>query len=243
MNRLCSTILLLGVVALPARAQVVWVLPGEPGGEKPAARVIFNHELRPGQPDLLRRIGSAQVFVRGEGGDAVPVKYVEGKDALLVLEVGKGLSEVICLGRGVFQDGEAPAALVHYYAKTYVGLSPPGMPPVGYLREWRGMQLEAVPILDQQGFRVQAVWRGRPLARCAYTLLVPGKARPVEGRADGDGLIWLPEPPAGGLYGVCFRHAEARAGGFQGEKYEEVRHYSTMTFPVLAPPGLPRIGG
>jgi hypothetical protein len=243
MKRLCSALLLTGVVVLPARAQVVWVLPGGAGEEKPAARLIFSDKPEAGKPGPLAEIGSVEVFVRGRGGEAEPVKYTKGKDALLVPEVGSGLWEVIGLGRrGVAGDGQAPAALVHYYAKTYVGLTPPQMPPLGYLREWRGMQLEVVSILDQQGFRAQAVWRGRPLARCAYTLFVPGKEKPVEGRANADGLFWLEESTAGGQYGICLRHVEARAGEYKGKKYKEVRHYSTITFPVLAGLGLPRIG-
>jgi hypothetical protein len=129
---------------------------------------------------------------------------------------------------------KGPAALINYYAKTYVGLAPRQMPPVGYLAEWDRMPLEVVPILDEEiGFQVQAVWRGKPLAGAAYTLLVPGREMPVEGRANGNGLIWLEQVGASGLYGICIRHAEARAGEYEGKKYQEVRHYSTMTFPVL----------
>jgi hypothetical protein len=235
MKRLCSAILLVGVVVLPARAQILWVLPDKTAGGKPSARVTFSRDLKPGQPDLLRQIGRVQVVVRGAGPEALLVNYAQEKDTLLVTDVGKGVSEVICLCRhGVTGPGKGAAALSNYYAKTYVGLAPRQMPPVGYLAEWDRMPLDVVPILDEEiGFQVQAVWRGRPLAGCAYTLLVPGRERPVEGRADGDGVIRLEPPGASGLYGICIRHAEDRVGEYEGRKYQQVRHYSTMTFPVL----------
>jgi hypothetical protein len=235
MKRLCSAILLVGVVVLPARAQVLWVLPDKTVGGKPSARVIFSHDLKPGQPDLLRQIGRVQVVVRGAGAEALLVNYLQEKEVLLVTDVGKGLSEVLCLCRhGVTGHGKGPAALSNYYAKTYVGLAPRQMPPVGYLAEWDRMPLEVVPILDEEvGFQVQAVWRGRPLAGCAYTLLVPGREKPVEGQADGDGLIWLERPGAIGLYGICIRQTETRIGEYEGKQYQQVRHYSTMTFPVI----------
>src|SRR5262245_60514259 len=91
MKRLCSAILLTGVVVLPARAQVVWVLPGGGGEEKAAARLVFSDKPESGKPGPLKAINSVQVFVRGRGGEAEPVKYTKGKDALLVPEVGPGL--------------------------------------------------------------------------------------------------------------------------------------------------------
>jgi hypothetical protein len=68
MKRLCSAILLAGVLVSPARAQVVWVLPGEAGGGKPAARLIFSDQPESGKPGPLGALRSVEVFVRGRGG-------------------------------------------------------------------------------------------------------------------------------------------------------------------------------
>src|SRR5438067_6880490 len=81
MNRLWTLALLL-TAAAPARGHFVWILPGGEAGGKATARVVFSDTPRPDDPELLKKISHTELFVRGAGGKAVPVKAAAKGDAL-----------------------------------------------------------------------------------------------------------------------------------------------------------------
>jgi hypothetical protein len=227
MTRLCSALLCLAAAAAPARAHFIWVLPADNW----TVRVVFSDTPKPDDPALLAKIVHTQLTVRGADGTQTKAELKPAKDALEAAVPGRGLREVAALCQyGVMQRGKSEPFLLNYYAKGFVGLQPDRGVPALFWQSWDKLPLEIVPVEDK-GNRSAArvLWQGKPLAGAEYVVLVPGKDKPVEGKSDADGLLSLPKPAGGGVYGIRVKHTEAREGELGGKKYKEVRHYATLT--------------
>src|SRR5262249_4528300 len=88
----------------------------------------------------------------------------------------------------------------------------------------------------------EVVWDGKPLPEAQVVVLVPGKEKPAELKADKDGAFTVPASQ-GGLYGIRARHIQDRAGEEDGKKYKEVRHYATLVMELPAATSGPAPGG
>jgi uncharacterized GH25 family protein len=138
---------------------------------------------------------------------------------------------------GVLQRDKSEPFLLNYYAKGFVGMHPALSPkelPGWFTQPWDKLPLEIVPLVGEGRLAVRVVWQGKPLAGAEYALLVPGEAKPTEGKTDADGKIKLAEPLPTGPYGIRVKHTEAKEGQLAGKAYKEVRHYATLTLTLSA---------
>jgi uncharacterized GH25 family protein len=226
-------VLALGLAcAAPARAHFIWLLPSDPGAKTPAVRMIFSEDLQPDKPELLKKIGQTELFVRDGDGKTKTVKAELDKDALKAELPGAEFQEVAGVCKyGVLQRGKAEPFLLHYYAKTFVGYGAKTTPQVSALigKAWDLLPLEIVPVLPTEGDpKLRVLWHGKPLADAEVVILAPGAKKEVETKTDKDGLFGLPKPKMYGPY--CFRalHKETKEGELDGKKYKEARHYTTL---------------
>src|SRR5215470_2711000 len=90
MKPLRFALLLAALAATPVRAHFIWLLPVDATGEKPGVRMIFSDSLKPDDPDLLKRISHAELFVRGTDDKQTSVKHSQDKDVLTATLPGKG---------------------------------------------------------------------------------------------------------------------------------------------------------
>jgi hypothetical protein len=231
---MCSALLCLATVAVPARAHFIWALPDE--GD--VIRVVFSDSPRPDDPALLKKIAHLQLFVRSENGKVLVLEAHAGKDALEAQAPGEGLRQVAAVCQyGVSQHGGSEPFLLNYYAKSFVGLDKVGASkePSHLLgHSWDKLPLEIVLVPEKKHpAMLRVLWQGKPLAAAEFVQLVPGKEKPVEGKSDADGLIVLEHPTQSGIYGIRVKYVEATEGELGGKKYKEVRHYATATAPVF----------
>jgi hypothetical protein len=237
MKRWCGAGLLFCVIALPARAHFVWIVP-DPAG----ALVVFSDTLQPDAKVPVTKIAATEVFAIGAGGKTQQLKATLGKDAYRVDapgEVRPSVLGAVC-HYGVVQKGKAEPYLLVYCARALVGGTPQSSPGEFWQPAGR-LPLNVVLIEGQSKARV--LWQGKPLADAEVTVLAPGTKEPVESKTDKDGIAALPMSRAAGLYAIRARHVEAKNGEQGGKKYKEVRYYSTLTFPVRAANGEDRAPG
>jgi Protein of unknown function (DUF3386) len=231
MKRLVTVVVLLAIAA-PVRAHFIWILPPEPPGQP--ARLVFSDSLHPDNPELLKKIARTELFLFDPNGQATPVKLTEAKDTLEVAmppDQGPQLLGGICR-YGVVQRGQAEPFLLMYYPKAITrapGLL--GRGPSGLL----GKPLDKLPlqVVTAANQSIQAVWHGKPLAGAEVTVLLPGQDKPVTGKTGPDGTFGLARPSANGVVGIRISHIENADGELDGKKYKTVKHYATLTIPVL----------
>jgi uncharacterized GH25 family protein len=234
MKRLGIVFLLLAAAA-PARAHFVWLLPTEPGAKEPGVRLVFSDTLKPDRPELLKKVAHTKLFARDQDGTEVPVKAVEGADALdVALPAGKFYSVAGVCRYGVSTHGGSEPFLLNYYPKAFVGLATKPRAKA-IVEPCDVLPLEIMPEVYAEVPALRVLWRGKPLAGAEVVLLVPGEDKPVEGMTGADGTFPLKEPKKAGLYGARARHVEKKAGELDGKKYTEVRHYATLVVRAPAP--------
>jgi uncharacterized GH25 family protein len=230
MKRFLLVALTLALIATPARAHFLFLLPTAPDSKGPAVRLVFGDALEPTESDLLDKVKHTEVFEVGADGKTTPLKLAPGNHCFEVALPHKG--PAIIAGTctyGVLQRGEAPPFLLCYHPKTFVDA-------VGaeelWFRTCSRLPLEIVPIGGQPAVRV--LWQGKPLADAEAVLMVPGQEKSVEGKTDGEGRFVLPRDSAEkrGIFALRARHVEKKAGEHNGKKYAEVRHFASMTFAV-----------
>jgi uncharacterized GH25 family protein len=233
MKRWCCACLLFCVIAPPARAHFVWIVPDQAG-----ALLIFSDTLQPDAKVPVTKIAGTELFTFGEGGKIMALKATQEKDAYRVAAPAKRRWAVIggVCRYGVVQKGKADPFLLVYCAKALVGerLTIPMW--VGWQPTDR-LPLDIVPIPAKEiGDEplAQLRWQGKPLAGAEVVVLPPGYDKPLESKTDEKGFFALARPKEAGLYAIRARHVEAKEGDQDGKKYKEVRYYSTLTFPVRA---------
>jgi hypothetical protein len=227
MQRLFWSAALCLILTAPARAHFPWLLP--PENPKDPVRLVFSDTLKPDDPTLLKKLAATELFIVGADGKAMPVKATEGQDALLIAVPEGDLRVLAGVCRyGVVQRGEMPPFLLTYHPKTFVG---PLHHPAPFLFKGNDrLTLEILPVEKKPA--VCVLWQGKPLAGATISVLAPGEDKAIEGKTDADGQFELGETKGAGLYGLRVLYTEKKAGEVDGKKYQEARHYATLTIRV-----------
>lgn len=213
------------------RAHFVWLaLEPAKDSKPPEARVYFGELAHPDSAELLDRLKRLEVWHRAKSGE-----YAEVKLAKVELEDGSALAGTLPAGAtcieadcsyGTFSRGQKKM-LLHYYAKA-LG---PGAGET--LVRSKRLALDLVPSCAGGALKLEVIWMGKPASGAMVTLL-PQKASSSEVETDASGVATF-QAPAPGKYEARARVIEAPSGEIDGEKYEEARHYITLTFEVPGP--------
>jgi len=235
MKRLFSVFVVLALVAAPASAHFIWLVPSEPDAGPNTVHMVFSDNLLPDpNPELLNKITQTVLQRRGTKEQTQTIKYTKSKQAFEVPVPEKGVHLVTGVCKyGVFQRGESDPMLLNYYPKTIVGLPLRGASPALLSQTTELLPLEIVPVLEKGDRAVRVLWQGKPLEGAEVVVLLPGEdKKPLEGKTDKDGLFSLEKVQAGGFVGIRARNTEQKEGELEGKKYKAIRHYATLTIPL-----------
>ncbi len=209
-------------LAIPAQAHFIWLVPQKDG----TIQMVFSDELAPDANVPIAKIAQTQVFARSAKGD-ITVTKKELKDHYLLSFESKEPVEVI----GICQYGvlakKGDPYLLNYYTKTTIGT--PTDKTLG--KGWSKLPLEIVA-MESSKAEFQVLWQGKPTADVEVVAMVPGVEEAIKPMLIKSGSFNLGTLPANikGAIGIRARYIEKKAGELKGEKYQEIRHYTTWTF-------------
>jgi len=212
-----------------AQAHFIWVVT-EPGEQPTVAKVYLSEEAGPDDPELLPKIASAQTWVLGTRGAKTQALTLKIDGDALVGEIPKrlvGQPVVVNHSYGVMSRGAKPF-LLKYYAKAY---------PSQLTGSWTAIDkadlipLEVNPTLEGKTLTLTVTWEGKPAAGCQVTVEGPGLKEKVQGDSNAEGKFTV-EIPKAGLFSIRARKEEDASGELDGKKYEQVKHYSTLSLNV-----------
>ena len=210
-----------------AQAHFVWVAHGTGDDNSREVKVYFGEAAQPDAAKYLDMVTRLNVWHRG-GADnytSLDLHKVESNGKAWFrgnLPSAQGVIEATCLF-GVFSHGEK-SLLLKYYAKSLKSDAKNG------LSRSRKLDLDVVPHLVDGAMMIGVFWKGQPLEG-SQVVVSPPKGEPLELETDSRGVASLQSPPPG-AYQVRARQIVKENGEFDGQKFDEAQHYSTLTFAV-----------
>jgi hypothetical protein len=218
-------LLLVALVAGPARGHFLFVriLPPAEGGR--AAEVYFSELAEAGDPRFLPKIAQTRLWLQTASGTFEPLKVHTAPDRLRAWLPYSGSLVVVGECRyGVLGGTGRTPFLLRHFPKALAGN--PGelnkLPPYGKL------PLEIVAAIDGEAVRLTALREGKPVPKAEF-VTVDAELKNEKVTADAEGrATWKPSAP--GHYAVYTRSTSKAAGEVDGKKYEEVRDFATVSF-------------
>ena len=224
----------LSLVALhAANAHFIWLVPT---ADPERIEIYFGDRLKPDQPKFLKTIAHTKLKVHDLRGKSIPVLITpNGKadeDHYVVEVPGKGVREITghCLwGVHILKElGEDTPFLLNYYPKAILG----------DLSQWHSRsgansaKVEIIPALQDGKLRLRVLSDGKPTPRTYLTVLIPGQDKVGSYRTTSKGEYSLAVSRSG-TYAIWTQgKTEQKSGTYRGKKYEEIRHYATLTVTI-----------
>lgn len=215
-----------------AHAHFPWIVL-TPQEHPTRASVYFGETAAPDDPELLDKIAKSDVyFLSGFRGEPKKVDLTKADDAL-VAEVGEGqtpTAAALQIEYGVISRG-GQSFLLKYYAKSYPSVLP------GTWRELAKSDIlpfEITPRADGPQTVLHVTWQGKPAAAAEVTVWGPGLKEDIKGVTDDAGDFRC-ELADNGLYSIRAKLVEKSAGEREGQKFEEIRHYTTLSLNYARP--------
>ncbi len=234
-KRLTIGMLLLLVVAVPARGHFIWIVPDKNGA---TAQVVFSEIPEPDDPKYLDKITQTQLYLRDTDGKDTLWSWTKGRDAYKMTVPRKGPRTIgaVCSYGVMAKEGDVPFLLM-YHAKAC--LPEPGQegPKPLPTQGWDRLQLEIVQAEGGDLRQFKVIWHAKPLAGAEVVFLPPGKDILEKRKTSKDGTFDAGSFQAG-VYGFRVKHVEAKEGEHDGQKYREIRHYATVVVELPDPPRL-----
>jgi len=218
-----------------AYAHFLWLLP-QAEGKNNAAKVqlYFGEAAEPDDPDLLKRLTSIKVWEKSPNGKLQTYPLTEGDESLFITPTPKGAGKSaygLNHTYGVITRGESQF-LLKYYAKAF---------PQKSQRVWNKIScseqlpLEIVPVLTGDEVTFQVNWNGKSLADAELKIIGPKtSSETVTATTNAKGQYQT--KLSNGVYSIRTKHSEEKKGEHEGDKYDSVRHYSTLTLPFVSLP-------
>lgn len=213
------------LIARPALGHFVWIQV-EPASEGSRLTAGFGE---PGDWDeqFADRIKQTRYFVRDASGAETPVTLSFDKEegCYVGTHPSKGPFAVVATCEyGLFQRGDAPAAMLRYYAKTLVGAPETWAKTAGS----KQLAIEVTPSLQKDTIELLVTTAGGPLASGKISAFGPKSNASLEVK-DGK-ATWPLEGP--GVYSLFVGNRIPEKGEVDGKKFEAAAHYATLTFSV-----------
>jgi Protein of unknown function (DUF3386) len=225
MRRFAISVLAVALLAVPARAHFIFILPDKLGDDRTTGQLVFSDSLKPDDPQLLAKVAMTELFIRDNRGGTEPLKFTQDKERFHFSVEGKGPFVVGGECRyGISDKGGTGPGLLVYHPKAYLGVVGKDAPEV-FFRPWERQTLEIVPA-DREG-QFQVLWRGKGLPEAVVTVVGSGDDKDAEVKADKTGFFKV-EVPKNGPLGLRVKYVEPKGGEIDGKKYDEVRHWATL---------------
>lgn len=228
MRTLLPAFLTAALAAAPsASAHFVFVVPDAAAGK---VRVVFSEDTQPDENVPVSKI--AGIKLRLVTADkAAPLSHIEAGAALVAdLPKTDGAASVAgAVEYGPFQRGDKPAALLWYHARALTSAKP---------ADWKALasaeqpRLTIHPSAHDGKVRLTVRFDGKPVADAEVKVMGPDGKPAGSGKTDAEGGFAF-APAADGLFAVRAPVTENKAGKLDGKDYASVRHWATLTLPVV----------
>lgn len=224
MTSALAVALLMSAIVAPARAHFLWLVESE---SPKVLNLYFSEGPYADEPAILKRVEDAVAYRLTDGKEPQEIKFTLADDELKSDEL-KGRGDAIYVltrSLGVMERG-GEKFLLQYNAKTGPTLGKSAWK----IDASKHVSLDVVPTLKDGNAVVTASFAGKPVA--GAQVAVEGPAGKVEAETDSQGIASFPAAKAG-LYAVRVKYVEAKSGQEGDDKYDTVRHYTTVTLPVI----------
>lgn len=155
--------------------------------------------------------------------DGKPVAFAPGESAMTATVSEEASALLGSLDYGVM-DRQGVFLLV-YHAKAVRNLEGAA--------QTNGLPVEVLTEVKDGNLTVTVLKDGKPAAGSELVVNLPTAEEQAKGTTDAEGKATFPIEP-GGWVGVRAKVQETKSGTHGDKAYEEVRQYSTLTFPYLA---------
>jgi uncharacterized GH25 family protein len=229
MKHVCLAAALTAGLALPstAYAHFVWlVLKSESGNS--AVHVHFSEDAEADDPELLKKLDglvTQQVSLTGDVTELQPT--LASESLVATIDPGKGPIVVSRIDYGVIDRNESHKYFLVYNAKCGPALDHPAWKKTDTSKL---LGVDLIPALAASGkVEVTVLWKGKPVNKVEVTALIPGVGE-VKGETDENGQAAF-EKGQRGVYAIRARVVQDEKGELNGQPYDSVRNYGTVTFP------------
>jgi uncharacterized GH25 family protein len=220
MLRTTCAAVVLAAAALTAHAHFVFVVPDPKDPAK--AAVVFSDDLDPDENVGTQKLAALKLTCRDSAGKEAAVEYKTSKHDLTATVPGTGPRVLYgTLHYGVMQKGDAKPYLLAYHPKAVIGTVQADKIVIGE----KVLPVELVPVVTGSDVKFRFLSAGKPVADAEVTVIKPDGSK-AKVKTDRDGLTQV--FPAKGRYGAWAKSIVAKAGEFDGKKYDEARHYATL---------------
>ena len=218
-----------------AYAHFLWLLPQSEGKNNAAkVQLYFGEVAEPDDPDLLKRLTDIKVWEKQVKGKPQTYSLTAGDDSLYITPQPKGAGKAaygLSHTYGVITRGESQF-LLKYYAKAFPKQSQGVWSKINCAKE---LALEIVPTLKGEEVTLQVNLNGKPLEGAELKIIGPETtSETVTASTNASGQYQTKITP--GLYSIRAKFVEEKKGDFKGDKYDSIRHYSTLTLPFVSTP-------
>lgn len=213
-------------VAFAAPAHFPFVVPQADGK---SVQVVFSDDLTPDENVSIEKIAKLQLKALGADQKTAGVTLKAEKHHLAG-DLGATKPSILfgSLNYAVLQKGEEKPYLLVYHPKAIM----PGTP-VAIAAAPIKAPVEIVAHFEDGKVKFQALRNGEFYPYAEFTVVMPagseqGKRVKVETGKPGITKEFAEK----GTYGVWVKYTEPKAGEHDGKKYDEARHYATLTFEL-----------
>jgi N-acetylneuraminic acid mutarotase len=210
-----------------AQAHFVWVVQKSEDG-KQNVHVYFSEDAEADSPELLKKLDRLVARQISTMGDATELKLSTGMDSLTTtIDPGKGAIVAAKIDYGVVARNESNRYFIIYNAK-----SGPALDNAAWTKTDTSKLLgvDLIPALTSSGkVEVTVLWKGKPVAKSEVTAVIPGVGD-VKAESDENGKAVF-EKGQSGTYAIRARVIQEEKGEHNGQPYDSIRNYGTVTFP------------
>lgn len=210
-----------------ASAHFVWVLKS---GEK--VQVCFSESAESSEPELLKNVAAAKVWAQvsgNRGGSSMlEVPLTLSEESLTGSVDPKASAIVLSHEYGVVTKGDA-TFLLKYLAKQHVSPLPGQWTAI---KDTDRLPLEVTPSWSGHKLTLTVTWKGQPAAGLEVKAAGCGIDETLT--TDDKGVVRC-EPKSDGVLSVRAKIVDETSGELNGEKYDSVRTYTTLTLPLTLP--------
>ncbi|MEM7234336.1 MAG: DUF4198 domain-containing protein [Planctomycetota bacterium] len=222
-------IAILSILLIPefALAHFVWVSIETEGGKPAKAQVYFSEAPHPDRPEFLAGLSKLKLWHRTDVETYAPIKASQvtndqGGVLASSLKTSDGLLEADCV-YGIFSRRGAQM-LLHYYAKAVTSSVRPE------LARSKRLGLDIVPHLKGNELQLSVFWQQKPAENATLHFRSP-TGTTIELKTDAKGVARRKIADAG-RYELRARVIVPNKGEYDGEGYDDARHYCTVTYDV-----------
>jgi hypothetical protein len=224
------SVLVLGTViwaflAAEARAHFLFINIRQPAEAGRIAEIYFNDLPAAGDSKLIDKVSQTRLWLLSGSAEPREVKVHKGADRLRAILPASGTVTLIgeCEYGVLARPNQAPF-LLRYYPKAIAG----SLKELSHLSPTHKTPVEIVGMIDNDSLQLALLRSDQPVPDVEFTIL-DAKQTNEKIKADSSGHItWKPKAP--GRYAVYARAMTKNPGELNGQKYDEIREYATLSF-------------